>query len=75
MEGINLAEKLWNLANLVTGFGVAQSLTVTHAMAKGDRRGSGRLRHPSGVDSQSWHRLLDSSILMICIPVQRLVGY
>jgi len=33
------------------------------------------LRHPWSVDCQSWRRLLDSSILMICIPVEKLVGY
>ena len=40
IEGIKVAEKLWDLANLVTGFAVAQSIATTFTMAKGELRGS-----------------------------------
>ena len=40
-----MAEKLWDLANLITGFGVVQTLTMTYAMLKGDVRISGRREH------------------------------
>ena len=33
---IKIAEKLWDLANLVTGFAVAQSIATTFTVAKGD---------------------------------------
>jgi hypothetical protein len=33
MEDIKLAEKLWDIANVVTGFAVAQVLATTFAMA------------------------------------------
>jgi hypothetical protein len=46
------------------------------AAAQRDRwAAADRLRHPWGVDRHPWRRLLDSSILMICILVQKLVGY
>jgi len=32
MEDIKLAEKLWDIANVVTGFAVAQVLATTFAM-------------------------------------------
>ena len=31
---LNLADKMWDLANLVTGFAIAQSLGTTFALAK-----------------------------------------
>jgi hypothetical protein len=36
MDGVNLAEKLWDMANLITGFAAAQTLATTFAVAKGD---------------------------------------
>ena len=39
MSDLNIAEKLWDLGNLVTGFGVVQSLATTYAVAKGELRG------------------------------------
>ena len=47
METINMVEKLWDLANLVTAFAVVQTLTLTYSMAKGELRISleGRRNH------------------------------
>lgn len=36
MEKIKMAEKLWDLANLLTGFAVVQSIATTFTVAKGD---------------------------------------
>jgi uncharacterized membrane protein (DUF485 family) len=36
VEGLNGADKLWDLANLVTGFAVAQSLAIIFSMARND---------------------------------------
>jgi hypothetical protein len=33
-------DKLWDLANIITGFAIVQSLATTFAMAKGELRGS-----------------------------------
>lgn len=44
MDKIKMAEKLWDLANLVTGFAVAQSIATTFVIAKGDLNNS--LRGP-----------------------------
>jgi hypothetical protein len=33
---LNVVEKLWDLANLTTGFAVAQSIATAFAVAKGD---------------------------------------
>ena len=35
-----MADKLWDLANLITGFAIAQNLATTFAMAKGEFRNS-----------------------------------
>ncbi len=35
---MNVAEKLWDLANLTTGFAVAQSIATAFALAKGEFR-------------------------------------
>jgi hypothetical protein len=32
-EGINMAGKLWDIANLVTGFAIVQSLALTYSLA------------------------------------------
>jgi hypothetical protein len=47
MDGVNMAEKLWDLANLITGFAVVQILATTFAMAKDELRTSlkGRAAH------------------------------
>jgi hypothetical protein len=34
MEAINLADKLWDIANFVTGFAIAQVLATTFALVK-----------------------------------------
>ena len=39
MSDFNMAEKLWDLANLVTGFGVVQTLATTFAIAKRELKG------------------------------------
>jgi hypothetical protein len=36
METLNAVEKLWDLANLITGFAVVQSLAVTFGLVKRD---------------------------------------
>ena len=36
MSEINMPEKLWDLANVITGFGVLQSLAMTFALTKSD---------------------------------------
>jgi uncharacterized membrane protein YidH (DUF202 family) len=36
METINFAEKLWDLANIITGFAIAQVLATTFALVKGE---------------------------------------
>jgi hypothetical protein len=35
-----MADKLWDLANFITGFAIAQNLATTFAMAKGEFRNS-----------------------------------
>jgi hypothetical protein len=56
IDGIKVAEKLWDLANLVTGFAVVQSIATTFAIAKGELRGS--LRGPVA------HRVAFSSTIV-----------
>jgi hypothetical protein len=36
VSDLNMPEKLWDLANLITGFGVLQSLAMTFALTKSD---------------------------------------
>jgi hypothetical protein len=45
VESLKMAEKLWDLANLVTGFAVAQSLAFTYGMAKHDMKMPGLAAH------------------------------
>jgi len=40
MDGIKMAEKLWDLANLVTGFAITQTIATTFAMARDDLKNS-----------------------------------
>lgn len=37
-EEFKMTKELWDLANLITGFAIAQNLATTFAMAKGDWR-------------------------------------
>jgi hypothetical protein len=34
MESVHVAEKLWDMANIITGFAIAQVLATTFALAK-----------------------------------------
>ncbi|MGA8366044.1 MAG: hypothetical protein ACLQMT_05425 [Candidatus Acidiferrales bacterium] len=42
---LKMADKLWDLANLVTGFAIAQNLAFTYSMAQHDLQVRGRGRH------------------------------
>ena len=42
MADTNFVEKVWDLANVITGFSVAQNLAVVYGMGKGDFRNSMR---------------------------------
>src|SRR5438105_12104206 len=44
-ESVKMAERLWDLANLVTGFAVVQTLAMTYGMLKGDLGISSRKHH------------------------------
>jgi hypothetical protein len=35
-DAVNMPEKLWDLANLITGFAILQTLATTFALAKGE---------------------------------------
>jgi hypothetical protein len=46
MDAVHLAEKLWDMANLITGFAVAQVVATTFAFVKGDLKViAGAFRH------------------------------
>lgn len=45
---MNHAEKLWDLANIITGFGVLQAVATIFAIAKGELKGI------NGSDAHCW---------------------
>jgi uncharacterized membrane protein (DUF485 family) len=58
VEGLNGADKLWDLANLVTGFAVAQSLAIIFSMARNDFKMPNKKRH--------WLAFIGITLFTIC---------
>jgi hypothetical protein len=68
MAAMDMTDKLWDLANLTTGFAVAQSIATSFALAKGDFRFSLRtkLEHIYGIISTVIFMLLYMGAVLWC---------
>jgi hypothetical protein len=65
--GINMADKLWDIANFTTGFAVAQSIATSFAIAKHEFKAlKGKREHNAGIAATLVFNLFYTVIIVWC---------